>query len=32
MAAMRAAITEGRFEAFRKEFAERYGAGDIDPL
>jgi queuine tRNA-ribosyltransferase len=32
MAAMRAAIAEGRFEAFRKEFAERYGAGDIDPL
>ena len=32
MAAMRAAIEEGRFEDFRAEFYARQKAGDIDPL
>ena len=32
MAAMRAAIAEGRFDAFRADFAGRYGSGDIPPL
>ena len=32
MAAMRAAIAEGRFADFRADFAGRYGAGDIPPL
>ncbi|MEQ9520182.1 MAG: tRNA guanosine(34) transglycosylase Tgt [Parvibaculum sp.] len=32
MADMRAAIVEGRFEAFKKAFKEAQAAGDIDPL
>lgn len=32
MAGMRAAIAEGRFEEFQKEFAATEAAGDIDPL
>ena len=32
MAEMRAAITEGRFAAFRAEFEAQFGQGDIDPL
>ncbi len=32
MADMRAAIAEGRFEAFRRAFKEAQAAGDIDPV
>ncbi|MBG50884.1 MAG: tRNA guanosine(34) transglycosylase Tgt [Rhodobiaceae bacterium] len=32
MADMRAAIAEGRFEAFRRAFKETQAAGDIDPV
>ncbi len=32
MAGMRAAIAEGRFEEFQKDFATKEAAGDIDPL
>jgi queuine tRNA-ribosyltransferase len=32
MAAMRDAIAEGRFAAFRKDFEERYRSGDIPPV
>lgn len=32
MADMRAAIAEGRFDAFKKAFKEAQAAGDIDPL
>ncbi|MEQ8709254.1 MAG: tRNA guanosine(34) transglycosylase Tgt [Rhodospirillales bacterium] len=32
MAAMRAAIEQGRFRAFADDFAATYGRGDIDPV
>jgi queuine tRNA-ribosyltransferase len=32
MAAMRAAIAENRFDAFRADFKARQAQGDIEPL